>query len=207
MSDDELSANREDNNPGLSIGSLDLDALKETANIGTGNASIALSNIFKKKVRITLPSIKLSKPTEIAGFIAGPKEMIVGIYSKIREGMEGNIVMLMPISAAMDITKTFIPEESYDKNKLSEQDKALLKKVGVAVYSSYLTSLARFFEKKIIFAPPNVISTFGESILDFVLLNVSGAEDVLVIKLGFDIERSEERRVGKECRSRWSPYH
>ena len=22
-----------------------------------------------------------------------------------------------------------------------------------------------------------------------------------------DMERSEERRVGKECRSRWSPYH
>ena len=22
-----------------------------------------------------------------------------------------------------------------------------------------------------------------------------------------DIHRSEERRVGKECRSRWSPYH
>ena len=23
----------------------------------------------------------------------------------------------------------------------------------------------------------------------------------------FDVRRSEERRVGKECRSRWSPYH
>ena len=23
----------------------------------------------------------------------------------------------------------------------------------------------------------------------------------------YDKERSEERRVGKECRSRWSPYH
>ena len=23
----------------------------------------------------------------------------------------------------------------------------------------------------------------------------------------FDLLRSEERRVGKECRSRWSPYH
>ena len=23
----------------------------------------------------------------------------------------------------------------------------------------------------------------------------------------FTLERSEERRVGKECRSRWSPYH
>ena len=24
---------------------------------------------------------------------------------------------------------------------------------------------------------------------------------------GFKLTRSEERRVGKECRSRWSPYH
>ena len=29
---------------------------------------------------------------------------------------------------------------------------------------------------------------------------------VLIIKLA-DLTRSEERRVGKECRSRWSPYH
>ena len=35
-----------------------------------------------------------------------------------------------------------------------------------------------------------------------------------IINIGLEIfyedlkaERSEERRVGKECRSRWSPYH
>ena len=28
-----------------------------------------------------------------------------------------------------------------------------------------------------------------------------------IIKVECPIERSEERRVGKECRSRWSPYH
>ena len=26
-------------------------------------------------------------------------------------------------------------------------------------------------------------------------------------RYGYRIHRSEERRVGKECRSRWSPYH
>src|SRR5256885_7142345 len=30
---------------------------------------------------------------------------------------------------------------------------------------------------------------------------------VMLDKMGKEIERSEERRVGKECRSRWSPYH
>ena len=33
--------------------------------------------------------------------------------------------------------------------------------------------------------------------------------DVVINKgtIGFKLTRSEERRVGKECRSRWSPYH
>src|SRR2546429_4560292 len=28
-----------------------------------------------------------------------------------------------------------------------------------------------------------------------------------VVVAGLTVSRSEERRVGKECRSRWSPYH
>ena len=29
----------------------------------------------------------------------------------------------------------------------------------------------------------------------------------MLVKVKFEKGRSEERRVGKECRSRWSPYH
>src|SRR3712207_737742 len=40
---------------------------------------------------------------------------------------------------------------------------------------------------------------------------LAGAAIVFFAFIGFDIvataARSEERRVGKECRSRWSPYH
>src|SRR2546430_15367824 len=36
---------------------------------------------------------------------------------------------------------------------------------------------------------------------------VGGLEKVYEIGHDFRNERSEERRVGKECRSRWSPYH
>ena len=31
--------------------------------------------------------------------------------------------------------------------------------------------------------------------------------EILQIPLKTGVTRSEERRVGKECRSRWSPYH
>ena len=39
-------------------------------------------------------------------------------------------------------------------------------------------------------------------------LPIRSGDTVRVLRGDFDgAERSEERRVGKECRSRWSPYH
>ena len=49
--------------------------------------------------------------------------------------------------------------------------------------------------------------------VDFVVIGGGGAGAIVAKELsaaGFQaviLERSEERRVGKECRSRWSPYH
>src|SRR3989475_3396390 len=34
-----------------------------------------------------------------------------------------------------------------------------------------------------------------------------GCAAAIVLASGYTETRSEERRVGKECRSRWSPYH
>ena len=36
---------------------------------------------------------------------------------------------------------------------------------------------------------------------------VNGMKDILPAEMEIRDYRSEERRVGKECRSRWSPYH
>ena len=39
-----------------------------------------------------------------------------------------------------------------------------------------------------------------------VIKQINSLENSLNLQL-FERTRSEERRVGKECRSRWSPYH
>src|SRR6266436_8154872 len=49
----------------------------------------------------------------------------------------------------------------------------------------------------------------GKPVLSCLVLALECADkNVLTVEgLGADGTRSEERRVGKECRSRWSPYH
>src|SRR5256885_15587434 len=39
------------------------------------------------------------------------------------------------------------------------------------------------------------------------LLGERMGKDIFFYSITIDPKRSEERRVGKECRSRWSPYH
>src|ERR1041385_2838230 len=48
---------------------------------------------------------------------------------------------------------------------------------------------------------PEAAGNFGSTPMDHATRYESAAEFVEVV------QRSEERRVGKECRSRWSPYH
>src|SRR2546430_7468761 len=55
--------------------------------------------------------------------------------------------------------------------------------------------------------PANVLNTSPRMWIED-LAERGGAADVTVRGILIDMrERSEERRVGKECRSRWSPYH
>src|SRR5256885_7991629 len=50
--------------------------------------------------------------------------------------------------------------------------------------------------------------TIGNIVVDKITLTGnSGVNMVLNPSATFSVLRSEERRVGKECRSRWSPYH
>ena len=44
-------------------------------------------------------------------------------------------------------------------------------------------------------------------LIDLDCANCAAKMEAAIKKLDGVHDRSEERRVGKECRSRWSPYH
>src|SRR5260221_3785979 len=59
-----------------------------------------------------------------------------------------------------------------------------------------------------------VFSEEVDQVLKAVCLDIAQRYDIIFVEIGTDrdhvhflVQRSEERRVGKECRSRWSPYH
>ena len=58
------------------------------------------------------------------------------------------------------------------------------------------------------FEPVDLIQVGARNMQNFDLLRELGkTKKPILLKRGLANTRSEERRVGKECRSRWSPYH
>ena len=51
------------------------------------------------------------------------------------------------------------------------------------------------------------ISKFVSCVLAVTLFMSLLTVTAFAAESNYDLNRSEERRVGKECRSRWSPYH
>ena len=56
------------------------------------------------------------------------------------------------------------------------------------------------------FFPTSFLQTL-ETIFDTNFSTSWSSFNTLDFNLSKEFSRSEERRVGKECRSRWSPYH
>src|SRR5438034_11398886 len=99
--------------------------------------------------------------------------------------------------------------------------------VAALLYGSVVYQLTRIggFQRRATFAPatyPELSRTYHEAAGKLVVLVPSYKEEVKVVRrtlmsaalqdyprrrVVLLIDRSEERRVGKECRSRWSPDH
>ena len=54
---------------------------------------------------------------------------------------------------------------------------------------------------------PNVLEEIPDAKVLLPAAEVGLRNNLMGWNMGFALCRSEERRVGKECRSRWSPYH
>jgi chemotaxis protein CheC len=168
----------------MELSHMDLDALREVANIGTGQASMALSVLFDQRVDIGLPRTSVVKLADV-GKDLNSSETMIGIYSSIKEGLLGNILLVVPLTSALNLTNKLHGKSS---TCLEDEDIKVLSKIGSILNSCYLTGVAQLLEQRILFHPPNVISIFGNSIGDFLSASLSEDSKVLLVDIDFAVE-------------------
>lgn len=165
------------------------DSIREVANIGSGNASTTLAKLIGEKVSLYVPSADVVPITEISKLVGGSKQLIVGVYSSLTGALVGNVIMIFPKKDALILTDFMSGREPGSTTSLSKAGQEKIVKIGDVTATSYLQSISTFLETNIKHGKSKIVSTFGESIIDFVTLGLKGQKYALVLRAetGFNL--------------------
>ena len=154
---------------------MQLDALRELANIGSGTASTALSSMLGRSVDISVPKAQ-ALPFAEAVEAAGPAEQdITGIVLGIVGEMTGTVLLLVPPADADAMCRMLgvEPDDEYALSALGE--------IGNIVGTSYINALASMTGMDIEPTPPSTATDMLGALVATVLAGQAHAGDVALM--------------------------
>src|SRR5947207_13290631 len=82
---------------------LQLDALREVANIGAGHAATALSQLTHRRIMISVPEINIARLEEVPGLIGDPQEVVAAVLMHMLGDLTGRTLLLFPEAVAKQV--------------------------------------------------------------------------------------------------------
>lgn len=167
---------------------LQLDALREVGNIGTGNAATALSQLINRKIDMTVPAINIVPFYDIFSRIGGD-EIVVGVIVRILGDTPGNILFIFEKNTALRFIEilTGMKEE-----QISEMGNSVICEIGNIISSSYMNAISKFTNLMIMPSVPAVTYDMLGAILSTTFIEAGQFDDyVLDIETVFLQDNSE----------------
>ncbi|MBN1793032.1 chemotaxis protein CheC [Candidatus Woesearchaeota archaeon] len=173
----------------VKLTSLELDALKEMGNIGTGNAATSLSKFINKNVDMNFPETKFVHVSKFSETVGGPEKMVVGIYLQISGEVHGEAMFLFPEKGAYELIDLILSKPLGTTKRMDDMDKSAFMELSNILTGSFLNALGNMLEAKILPSVPHVAADMAQTLLDFILIKISKCADTLLyVKTGVNVE-------------------
>ncbi len=75
---------------------LQLDALREVANIGAGHAATALSQMTNQRIMISVPQINIAPLEEVPELLGHPQDVVAAVLMHMMGDLTGRTLLMFP---------------------------------------------------------------------------------------------------------------
>ncbi len=163
---------------------LQVDALREVGNIGSGNAATALAQFLDRKIDMKVPDIKVLPLEELPVMLGGEEKVIACILLRVLGEASGNILFLMEEHCMYNFLSMVFPQRKI--YEIGELEKSAMKEVGNILAGSFLNAINRITNFNCIQSLPSFAMDMAGAVLTTALLQsgVTGS-DVLFIETKF----------------------
>jgi chemotaxis protein CheC len=163
-----------------------LEKLRTIAGEGVSNAADGFSGMVGRKIHVNDPVAKLVPLLTIPSIVGKPDDDAVGIYLRFNGDVDGQIMLIVPFSKAMELVDLMMETPQGTTQHLGSLERSALGELGNLCGSFFLNSVSRTTKAKFHPTPPAVMVDMVGAILDIVVATSGGSsEQALLIQAIF----------------------
>ncbi|WP_396201630.1 chemotaxis protein CheC [Gemmatimonas sp.] len=180
-----------------SLKTIQLDALRETANIGAGHAATALSQLTGSTIMIKVPSITIASMEELPSQFAPEEEPVAAVLMHMLGDLSGRTMLVFPKPTVMRLAELMLRRPVGSSTAFSELETSAIKEAGNILSGAYMNALSDFLGMLLLPSPPSLVIDMSTAVLTSAIGEFSPDPDaILCVESEFQLMEMQQTLRG-----------
>ena len=180
-----------------SLKALQLDALREVANIGAGHAATALSQMTGGTIMISVPQINIARLEDVPPQIAAPEEPVAAVLMNMLGDLTGRTLLVFPKPTAMRLSELMLRRPAGSSKDLGVLEQSAIKEAGNILSGAYMNALSDFMGLMLLPSPPSLAIDMSTAVMTTAYLQFGSDKDyVFCVESEFFMQDLQEKLRG-----------
>ncbi|HMH82862.1 MAG TPA: chemotaxis protein CheC [Gemmatimonadales bacterium] len=174
---------------------LQIDALREVANIGAGHAATALSQLTNRRIMISVPKINIVRLEEVPELLGNPQDVVAAVLMHMLGDLTGRTLLLFPEAVARRLCDMLLRRPIGTTAGFDALEQSCLKEAGNILSGAYMNALSDFMGMLLLPSVPSLVVDLSAAVLTTTYLNFGHERDfVFCVETAFTIDAGEGLR-------------
>ena len=147
------------------LGELQLDALREVANMGAGHAATALSQMTQARIMINVPRLQIVALEDVSDLMPDPDQVVAAVLMHMLGDLTGQTLLLFPRESAMRLSEILLRRPVGSSHVLGEIEQSSIKEAGNILSAAYMNALADFMGMMLLPSVPSLVIDLCAAVL------------------------------------------
>ncbi len=174
-----------------------IDALREVANIGAGHAATALSQMTGQTIMISVPRINIARLEDITTQITAPEEPVAAVLMHMLGDLTGRTLLVFPRPTAIRLSELMLRRPEGSSKGLGELEQSAIKEAGNILSGAYMNALSDFMGMMLLPSPPSLAVDMSQAVLSTAYVQFGADRDyVFCVESEFYMKDIDEHLRG-----------
>jgi chemotaxis protein CheC len=177
--------------------SLQLDALKEVANIGAGHAATALSQLTDRRIMIDVPEIMVTDLDGLADLLVATDRVVAAVLMHMLGDLTGRTLLMIPEENAKLLCDLLLKRDPGTTQSFDELERSGLKEAGNILGGAYMNALSDFMGMMLLPSVPSLAIDLASAVVTTAHLSFGRDRDyVFCVETDFHFEEADRKLKG-----------